>query len=674
MKLGHFIIVKLTFFLILGICIGYYIYIPLEWTAIICVVLLGVLGVILKLNISSFKPPASFGCLAFLLMIFIGIFNVNIHNEKLRKSHYSHLKTSERYITFKIKDILKPNAYYDKYVIDILKIDDKTVSGTALINIKKDSLFKQYDIDSVLLTTDTLQNISPPLNPAQFNYKVYLERQYIYQQITTSKSRILELKATKHSVFGLAYKLNKYIYKQLKSYPFGTDEFAIINALLLGQRQDISESLYTNYTKAGVIHILAVSGLHVGILLLLLNFVCRPLERLPYGKPIKTICIIILMWSFAFLTGLSPSVSRATLMFTLLTISINANRPANTFNTVAISAFLLLLFKPLLIFDVGFQLSYLAVLSIITIQPKLNSLWFPKHKLIRIAWNTLTVTTAAQVGVLPLSIYYFHQFPGLFFLSNLLIVPFLGYILGLGILIIALAMLQLLPHILVTLFNKTISLMNAIVNWIAGQDQFLFSALSIELSTLICIYFIMLCLIYLYTNPKFKSVTLVLLSCILLQTNLIYSAWSRSNEEWIIFHKNRKSIITRLTKYDLKIHHTDSSDLSKSYPIKAYINSKGIQTYSNTLLKPVYTIENKKLLIIDSLAVYKVSSFKPNYILLTNSPKINLNRVIDSIQPNVVIADGSNYTSYIKRWKTTCDYKKIPFHQTGKKGAYIFKN
>ena len=673
MKLSRFIIVKLTLFLILGICLGYFIHFPLLWSVATCAILLGILGLLLVLNSSSYKPPISFGLIALLLMIAIGVLTVASHNQALQSSHYSHLKTPKSRITFKIKTVLKPNTYYHKYVIDILKVNNHLVTGTALLNIKKDSLTYTYFIDDVFVAADTLQDILPPLNPNQFNYKAYLERQYIYHQMTTTPTKLLKLQKSKSTLLGEAYQLNRHINNRLQTYPFGTDELAIMNALFLGQRQDISAPLYTNYTKAGVIHILAVSGLHVGILLMILNYLLAPLERFTYGKITKTIMIIIIMWCFAFLTGLSPSVSRATLMFTLVAISINSNRPSNIFNTVAISAFLLLLWKPLLLLDVGFQLSYAAVLSIITFQPTLNSLWYPKHKLSKLLWNTLTVTTAAQIGVLPLSIYYFHQFPGLFFLSNVLIVPVLGYVLGLGILIITLAMLQLLPNILVTLFNKTITIMNAIVNWIAAQDAFIFDSLTLELNTLFCIYALLFCFIYVYTKPKFKSVTLVLLSVIILQITVLYNAWSQTPTEWILFHKNRQSILAHRNSRALTIYQSDTLNYVNAYPLKDYMLAKNMRSFDNSPLKSVYQIHGKNTLIVDCLSVYQIPSFKPHYVLLRNSPKLNLNRLIDSLNPNKIIADGSNYTSYIARWETTCKHKKIPFYYTGKKGAYNFK-
>src|SRR5690606_24095560 len=248
----------------------------------------------------------------------------------------------------------------------------------------------------------------------------------------------------------------------------------IINALLLGQRQDIPEEVYNNYTSAGAIHILAVSGLHVGIILLLINFILNPLENLKNGQFIKLILILLLLWSFAIIAGLSASVVRAVTMFSFVAYAMHIKRATNIYNILAISMFFLLLFKPSFLFDVGFQLSYIAVFAIVWIQPVLYKWWTPKLRPVNNLWQLFTVTIAAQIGVIPLSLYYFHQFPGLFFVSNLVIIPFLGIILGLGLLVIILALLNILPDLIADFYGSMISTMNNFIGWIARQEDFLF--------------------------------------------------------------------------------------------------------------------------------------------------------------------------------------------------------
>ena len=208
------------------------------------------------------------------------------------------------------------------------------------------------------------------------------------------------------TLFGFSAKLRTQVQEALKIYNFKKSELAVINALLLGQRQAVSKELITDYQRAGAIHILAVSGLHVGIILLILSFLLKPIERMKYGTFIKTLCIVILLWTFAFIAGLSASVVRAVTMFTFLAIGLFFKRKYVVEFSFISSLFFLLLINPMFLFEVGFQLSYLAVFGILWTQPKIYSIWKPTFKIIDFFWQLCTVSIAAQIGILPLHLLF----------------------------------------------------------------------------------------------------------------------------------------------------------------------------------------------------------------------------------------------------------------------------
>ena len=209
---------------------------------------------------------------------------------------------------------------------EVLKIEHHETQGKILLNINKDSLQNDLNVDDVLVIKTNFELINGPKNPYQFNYKFYLEKQNIYRQITTSKKEIFMLDGQKTSIKGLAHKFRIRINQSLIKSGFNGDELAIINALLLGQRQEMSKEILENYTKAGAVHILAVSGLHVGIILLIITVFLKPLDYLKHGKLIKLIITLLLLWTFAFIAGLSASVVRAVTMFTALSIGLAFNR------------------------------------------------------------------------------------------------------------------------------------------------------------------------------------------------------------------------------------------------------------------------------------------------------------------------------------------------------------
>ena len=676
MQLLNFTIIKLTFCLFIGIIIGYFISIPLNTSLIISLALLVLLFIFYIISKKQFDKTIWFGLLTFLVMISVGILTTNIHNQKNFSSHYTHQialqKNALKTGVFRIREVLKSGNYYDKYVIDILEIDGNKASGKSLLNIEKDSLKPALKVDDIIISKIDFKDLIHPLNPNQFDYKNYLEKKYIYHQLFTTNNLLLKVNSNTHTLFGIAYNIRNFINKKLKAYHFKPDELAIINALLLGQRQDISEEVYTSYTNAGAIHILAVSGLHVGIILIILTFILKPLERFKHGKFIKTFLLVSILWSFALIAGLSASVTRAVTMFSIVTIALNLKRPTNIYNTLAISMFVILLFKPLFLFDVGFQLSYLAVFAIVTIDPFLYKLWKPKYWVTDKFWHTFTITVSAQFGIIPVSLLYFHQFPSLFFVSNLLIIPFLGIILGFGIVIILLAVLNRLPDFVATTYGYIISLMNDFIRWVSHQESFLFKDIPFSLLYVLTSYFLIISFIRLLFKRNYSTLKLFLIGVLIFQTAFIYTKYNKPSNEFIVFHKSRHSLLGNT--YNNKIvvaHDFDSLTKSTNNIIKDYTVGNYINTIEENKLQPIYLLNNKNLLVIDSLGIYNIKSFKPDYILLRQSPKINLNRLIDSLKPKQIIADGSNYKSYIERWKIICNKRKIPFHQTSKKGAYI---
>lgn len=678
MKLLNFTIIKLTLCLVIGILIAHFFHVPILLPLYICligIVLLFVLKLIAK---TQFKRTIWFGLTAFTVMVSLGCLVYNFHFQKHQKLHYSNWfeveNNSNHNIIFKISERLKSGNYYDKYIIEILKIDSLKVKGKSLLNVQKDSTRLPFKVGNVLITHSELKDLIHPLNPNQFDYKNYLEKKYIYHQVFTENKYLLQLSSEKQSIYSFADAIREYINKKLKSYPFKPDELAVINALLLGQRQDLSPETYNSYVNAGAVHILAVSGLHVGIILLLLNFLLKPLEFIKHGVIIKLILIVSLLWSFAIIAGLSASVTRAVTMFSIIAIAMHLKRPTNIFNTLAISIFVLLLFKPMFLFDVGFQLSYLAVIAIVTFQPILYKLWKPKYKVFDFFWQIFTVTIAAQFGIIPISLYYFHQFPSLFFISNLAIIPFLGVILGLGIMVIILAVLNILPLFLAQVYGFLIELMNTTVGWVSKQEQFLFKDISFEILQVITSYILIVCIYKTYKNRSFKNVIALLCSVLLLQGSFIYYKYKYGNDELVVFHKSRYSLLSIKNNSKLKVYDSfDSISKANSKIITNYNIGNFISEVEQGTLKNIYSFNNKMLLVIDSLGTYNVKSFKPDYVLLTQSPKLNINRLIDSLKPKLIIADGSNYKSYIERWEATCAKRKLPFHQTSKKGAFILK-
>jgi competence protein ComEC len=338
------------------------------------------------------------------------------------------------------------------------------------------------------------------------------------------------------------------------------------------------------------------------------------------------------------------------------------------------SMFFLLVVKPMFLFDVGFQLSYLAVFGIIWIQPRLYKVYKPRFKIVDKFWQLITVSFAAQVGVLPLSLFYFHQFPSLFWLSNLIIIPFLGAILIGGILIIFLSLLGFLPQFLATLYGFVISLMNNFVGWISKQEQFLWKEISMSFFLMVSFYILIIFAARFLIDKSARKLIYFLISILIIQSVLVFETHQKKiKKEFIVFHKSRNSVIGIRAGQKLLVHHDlDSLGIQKSNFITSYRIGENVDQAFNMNIPSFFEFEKQQILVIDSLGIYQLKGLKNPIVILQYSPKINLERLIKTINPKQIIADGNNYKTFVNRWKVICENEKTPFYYTGINGAFVY--
>lgn len=672
MKFKNFTLLKLTICYCIGILLAHFLVLP-QYSLVL---VFGLCFFLLITSLLYFKKSLKehtgiFSVLAFISILLLGALSFNNTLTENQNKHYSHfLKANNTYV-LKIEKRLKSNPFYHKYYADVILTNNKPSQGRILIQQKRDSL-TLFKPDDSFVSNANIIPVKNILNPHQFDYKRYLRHQGVLYQSYLNYTNYKALTDNYKTYNGWNYKLIERINSGLKAHHIGKNELAIINALLLGQKQDISNNLYKTYTNSGVIHILAVSGLHVSIILIILQFALSPLFNFKKGSYYKIVIIVIVLWAFAFLTGGSASVIRATTMFTLITITINLKRKTTIYNTLIASAFIILLFKPQFIFDVGFQLSYSAVFSIVAFQPLIARLWKTNNKVLRFIWNTFSVTLAAQFGILPISLFYFHQFPGLFWLSNLVIIPFLPLILGLGILCILCILLETpfkITAVFVWVLERILFSMNYFLNWISNQEAFIFRDLYFNLLLTITSLFLVACIYRIWHQFTARHLVLLCIAIISLQLSFIYTNHSTNYNELVVFHKTKATYIG--IKQDQELHFY-TNDVKENYITKSYKVGSNVKTVTQDSLMPFFNLKNKRIMIIDSTAIYDLKGFKPDVILLTQSPKLNLERLIKTLQPKKIIADGSNYKSYIKRWEETCKHKKGLFHKT-EKGAFTYR-
>jgi competence protein ComEC len=571
-----------------------------------------------------------------------------------------------------LREKLKGNSSIDKYIGLVKRLDNKACSGKMLVQIPKTQVNSSIHIGSTIQINGKVISNKKSLNPNQFDYGKYLNNKSIFAQIYAKTNSIKIGDKIDRNIWYYSDHLRNKIIANLEKNNFSKEELQVVSALILGQQQDISKEILKDYQYAGAIHILSVSGLHVGFILLFITFLLKPLRKDKLGNTIRLLTIIISLWGFAILAGLSPSVVRSVTMFSFVAVGMYLKRNTNIFHTLLVSMFLILFFQPSFLFDVGFQLSYLSLFFILWLQPVISNLWEPKNKIVSYFWDILTVSFAAQIGAFPLSIFYFHQFPGLFFITNLIIIPFLILIMGLGILVMVLAAFDFVPMITMKSLEFCLYFLNKIINWVASFEQFIIKDIPINWQTLFCLYLLIIAIIVLFKKPSYPKIVVALFSLLLFQTTLLVTRWEIQNQhEWIVFNSWKNTLITERNGVKVTVYGNDNitAKIASNSTLKSYLIANNSKVTEINKIQNLYYFNDKKIMVIDSFGIYS-KKINPDIIILRQSPKINLERLIEENRPKLIIADASNYKTNILLWKSICIKRKIPFHATAEKGFY----
>jgi competence protein ComEC len=662
---------RITIAFIFGILLAHFSNIDFIWANILIAISFGAFCIVYFWSKRQFIQNNFFGFVTYFFSIFLGIYSLMIHSSSNQMDNYLNQIDSieiPHKTEIVLREKLKTTKYYERYIGLVRQIDDKTCSGKIILNIKKSDQTNNFLIGTKLSAYSTIIPHKPPLNPDQFDYGKYLTTKSILAQTYVEDS---ELKIQPNLVKDLFYysdAVRSKILVGLKEAQFQSVELNVLAALILGQQQDISKDIVLDYQNAGAVHILSVSGLHVGFIVLLLGFVLKYLPKTKWINYFKLAFILLVLWGFAFIAGLSPSVIRSVTMFSFVAVGLHLKRKTNMFHTLLVSLLLILLFEPSFLFDVGFQLSYLALFFILWLQPLLGAFWEPEYKITKYFWDILTVSFAAQLGTVPISIYYFHQFPSLFFVTNLIIIPFLSVIMALGLLLMILILLNVPPIFLVRFVEKSITFLNYIIHKIASFDQMVLTDIPFNAMMALSCYLLLITAVMYFKRPSFRRIVFFSVGVVLLQSSFFYTRWATENKnELIVFNIQKSTLLAQRNGEKVTLFKDTETD--KYNPIQPYLTANFLKVVKESRVPKLLYVLNKKIVIIDSTGAYP-KNVRPDLLIMRQSPRINLNRVFQTCRPRLVIADASNFKSYSSLWQSTCIKEKIPFHNTYEKGFY----
>lgn len=642
-----------------------------------------------------------FGLFLNLFLFISGYNSVILHKEILRADHFSKTQNTGIYLA----TVAEPIQVKDHSFKTILKVKSlvkgKSIiaaEGRILTYFAKDSATKPPKEGSLLMISGNIQEIGPPQNPGSFDYQKYMAANNVYHQVyLNSFSWKIIKEPSGFSLFRLAHQASDRLVSILKSNGLQGREFGVASALILGQKDMLDNETLQAYSGSGVMHILSVSGLHVGIIFIIISFLLGFMKKKGGQLVFKTAVIIGTIWAYALLTGLSPSVLRAASMFTFISLGNASRRYVHIINSLAVSAIFLLLIDPLMISNIGFQLSYLAILGIVFINQPIAQLWNPSHRIAEYIRDLIAVSIAAQVATAPLAVFYFHQFPLYFLPANLVTIPVSFLAMYSGLSVLATSVIPAVSNFFGIITNSIFFVLNYCVEFIESLPYSVLHIQSVFTIEAILIYLIIISIALLIYYKRKQYLMLTLSFIFLLSASITLTAMNREQQQKIIFYSTGKQSAVGFINGRQQALIADSVLINNATTTKfqldgaaqlfgiSHANAYALDTMAyNSLGLPkeqvplrnignYFMFNKKRVVFVNSIPKIKQESLKltTNYLVIRKNPKLTINELQLLYHPEVIIFDGSNSVYKTDKWMAECKAAGIKSYSTKSSGAFI---
>jgi competence protein ComEC len=700
-------LVRVVILLILGIYSSQFLYIPIVYQLAVCLFLVSIIWIIQISKSSILSVVKSLSLLILFLVFCIGFFRQSLQKTSTDSHHYTKLLSQQDYLVGQIVQEVKKKKASSSTLLDLESINGLSCRGKLLVYFNKVDSILDYGLGDIIAISGQPIDIQSSKNPKSFDYQNFMSNKGIDKQVFLKSGSHSLVK--KDRLFLLLHYSN-----QARNWALGVlekrlpdrDQFATASAMVLGNRDHISEELQSAFSDTGAVHVLAVSGLHVGIVIMLFNFLFRRIrsESKQFKKIIKFSVLTLIAIVYALITGASPAVMRASIMFSTLLFGRLWFDNSNIYNILSFSAILILLYNPNNLTDLGFIFSYLALISIVYFQPYFMNLiekfYEPTHWVsIRIT-QLVTVSLAAQVLIFPMSIYYFHKFPIYFILSGVLAVAMAPFILGCGLLLIFTSIIPIWSTVNTIGFSL---LLKVFLGIIYGIQMLPFNSIDnvwISMSSLVCLYMAILSIMYILTNRKSEyqrfispkktgrnnAILIMSLSFWVLVGNSIYHTYRvKNHKELIVYDYNGGTLIDIYEGENLRTiasNNVDKNNIkytcrdNRIYqgnldPIPLSLDSNFVHNRLVIGYNCLMYFADKKILFLNSVDIEKVFPAQSDILLISHGCETSPYNFLDVHITKLVVVDSS--ISYKKRnqWKKECEKKSIPFFYTKKNGAYI---
>jgi len=633
------------------------------------------------------------GGIIYVLLFFLGIISAQYHYPFGATNYYGNFLNKSKYVVAEVIAPPKETPKTLKIIVEVKEIisesNQQITTGKSILYLRKEAKALHLHYGDILICNNHFKPVEPPMNPYAFNYAKYLNNKGIkYSAFLKESEWKMVGKSDKFSIKKEALIVRNKILEKFNENGLQKDEYAVASSLILGYREALSDDLVQAYRSAGVMHVLCVSGMHVGIIYLIISYLLGFLKRKKWGLTLRLIIIVINIWGFAIITGLSPSVTRAAVMFTFVSIGQNIGRKINIYNTLAASAFITLIFSPYSLFEIGFLLSYAAVISIAALYKPLYSLWIPYNKILDFFWKIAAVSIAAQIGTAPFSVFFFHQFPNYFLLSNLMVITAITPIFYLVLASLAFSFFPPLAQGLSFVASWVIRAMNWFVTSIqnlpfAVTENIHFSLwallLILGLVFSLSLIFLKKKMIYIYASYAFIISLLGLSIHSSLQENKINRMviFNTSGHTAILFHQGKKSL---LAVDSSAFYHPELIDFQTNGYIQNFgLKPKLINLDSNAFFDNWMSRRNNFLIFNNQIIallphtknIKYNENIECNYLIIRDKYQYHLPEALSSFKTEKLILSSELWANQVERFSAELLERKISNYNLKKSSAYM---
>jgi competence protein ComEC len=606
--------------------------------------------------------------------------------------------------------------HYKVTMVKAVALKPTSVSSVGRVDAVRDSLGNWHQADGQvaiflphspeadrlqygqqLLIKGALTPPAKPANPYQFDYRRYLTLKHIQWQayLPEGSWQVIGLQP-ENALVAISLQVRKTLEAAFKTHILTKREATIANALVLGVQDDLDASLRDAYARTGTMHVLAVSGLHVGLLYGVLLFFLKHLRRGRKSRLVIFLFIVGVVWFYAFVTGLSASVLRSVWMFSLVELGLLLRRKSSVLNTLAAVAMLLLMYDPNFLFDVGFQLSFLAVAGIVLLQPLFLKLWYPEQKLVRWIWELFAISIAAQMATFPLSLYYFHQFPVYFWVGNLLAVPLTSLGLYIGVAFMLLFWLPYANAFIGFLLKWNLWILNEFLLWLERWPYSVLEGFVITTGQVLALYVFMIGVVLFLVYRKLSWLSLAVVCLAFVSTTEIVDArHQRKTIELVLYNIRRSSAVGILQGRKASLL-ADSAFYAQPknfiYNIQPHWWARGIQEeyrfspdFQKTSQKRKLAVheteegnrlmvwQGKRILWLQKLTRNLAEPLPVDVLVLQKNVWANVDQLRQAIDCAYVVLDQTNAPWYVQRKTAELQAAGYTVHNLEQDGAWTLR-